>query len=181
YSQALGGGLEGSLVIGGDFNRISYKNVSNSGNNATRLVDVVDPVVGEFIHQTGNAAMQARYTNTIDQFSVFGEGRIALDDTVSLVGGIRYDRPEITKNDYINPANNFTSVPDAVTWRLGAVYNPIVDIALYASYATAADPVGALVSTSVGQSTFDLSTGDQWEAGIKQAFWGGRGQWTLAA
>jgi len=181
YSQDLGGGLEGSLVVGGDFNRISYKNVSNSGNNATRLVDVVDPIVGEFIHQTGNAATRARYTNTIDQFSVFGEGRIALDQTVSLVGGIRYDRPEITKNDYINPANNFTSTPDAVTWRLGAVYNPIRDMALYASYSTAADPVGALVSTSAGQSTFDLSTGDQWEAGVKQVFWGGRGQWTLAA
>ncbi|HLV06465.1 MAG TPA: TonB-dependent receptor [Croceibacterium sp.] len=181
YSQVLGSGFEGGLVVGGDINRISYQNVSNSGNNATRLVALIDPIVGEFIHQPGAAETRTRYINTIDQFSIFGEGRIAFNDMFSIVGGIRYDRPEITKDDYVNPANNFTSVPDAVTWRLGAVYNPIVDIALYASYATAADPVGALVSTSVGQSTFDLSTGDQWEAGIKQAFWGGRGQWTLAA
>lgn len=180
YKQDLGDGFEGGLVVGGDFNRISYENVSNSGNNATRLVDIVDPVVGQFIHQTGNAATQTRYINKIDQFSVFAEGRIAFNDMVSVVGGLRYDRPEITKDDYINPANNFAAVPDAVTWRLGAVYNPISDLALYASYATAADPVGALVSTSAAQSAFDLSTGDQWEAGIKHVFLGGRGQWTLA-
>jgi iron complex outermembrane receptor protein len=181
YSHDLANGFEAGLVVGGDVNHISYENVSNSGNNATRLVDLIDPMVGEFIHQTGAAETKTRYINTIDQFSVFGEGRIAFKDMISLVGGIRYDRPEITKDDYINPTNNFTSTPDAVTWRLGAVYNPIRDIALYASYATAADPVGALVSTSAGQSTFDLSTGDQWEAGIKHAFWSGRGQWTLAA
>lgn len=180
YKQDLGNGFEGGLVVGGDFNRISYQNVSNSGNNASRLIDLLNPVVGQFIHQTGNAATQPRYINKIDQYAIFSEGRIAFDDKISLVGGLRYDRPEITKNDFINPANNFTSTPDAVTWRLGAVYNPVKNLALYASYATAADPVGALVSTSAAQSTFDLSTGNQWEAGIKHVFWGGRGQWTLA-
>ena len=53
-------------------------------------------------------------------------------------------------------------------------------LALYGQYATAADPVGALVATSVAQSDFDLSTGRQYEAGIKHVFWGTRGQWTLA-
>ena len=181
FSRDLGNGMEGGLVLGGDVNRISYNNISNSGNNATRLVDIDNPIVGEFIRQTGNAALRSRYTNMIDQFSVFSEGRLAFDDMVSFVGGVRYDRPQITKDDHINPANNFTSTPDAVTWRIGTVFNPIPDMALYASYATAADPVGALVSTSIAQSGFDLSTGDQWEAGVKHIFWGGKAQWTLAA
>ncbi|WP_375195212.1 TonB-dependent receptor [Sphingobium sp.] len=173
------GGLENQLVVGFDINRISYRNVSNSGNNATRLVDAVDPDPGLFIHQS-TATTKARYTNRIRQYSVFAEDRLKFSDRFSLVGGIRYDRPEITKTDYVNAANNFTSTPDAVTWRMGAVYNPAPSLSLYGQYATAADPVGALVSTSVAQSDFDLSTGRQYEAGIKHIFWGARGQWTLA-
>jgi iron complex outermembrane receptor protein len=173
------GGLENNLVVGFDINRISYKNVSNSGNNATRLVDAADPDPGLFIHQS-TATTKARYTNRIRQYSIFAEDRLKFSDRFSLVGGLRYDRPEITKTDYVNAANNFTSTPDAVTWRVGAVYNPVPSLALYGQYATAADPVGALVSTSVAQSDFDLSTGRQYEAGIKHIFWGSRGQWTLA-
>ena len=180
-SQDLGGGFTNRVVVGGDYNHSTYKNISNSGNNATRLVSIVDPVVGTFIDQTGNAATKTRYVNTIDQYAIFGEDRLAFNEWLSLVGGVRYDRPEIEKDDHVNPANNFRSTPDAVTWRLGGVVNPIPTMSLYLSYATAADPVGALVSTSVAQSSFDLSTGRQWEAGIKHVFWGGRGQWTLAA
>lgn len=172
-------GLENQLVVGFDINRISYKNVSNSGNNAMRLVDAADPDPGLFIHQPG-APTKPRYTNRIRQYSIFAEDRLKFSEQFSLVGGLRYDRPEITKTDYVNAANNFTSTPDAVTWRVGAVYNPVPTLALYGQYATAADPVGALVSTSAGQSDFDLSTGRQYEAGIKHVFWGSRGQWTLA-
>lgn len=174
------GSFENSLVVGFDHNRISYRNVSNSGNNATRLVDLLAPVPGEFIHQP-TAITQARYTNRISQYSVFAEDRLVLLPQFSLVGGLRYDRPRIRKTDYINPANDFTSIPDAVTWRIGAVYNPVPDISLYGQYATAADPVGALVSTSAAQQSFDLSTGRQYEVGIKHIFWGSRGQWTFAA
>jgi iron complex outermembrane receptor protein len=181
FAQGLGGGFDNRMVVGADFNRISYQNISNSGNNATRLVNIKDPIVGEFIDQTGNAVTKARYTNTINQFAIFAEDRLAFTDSLSLVGGLRYDRPEITKRDYVLTTNNFTATPDAVTWRLGGVYNPIKDMSLYVSYATAADPVGALVSTSLAQSSFDLSTGYQWEAGIKHVFFGGKGQWTLAA
>jgi iron complex outermembrane receptor protein len=180
-SQGLGGGLTNRVVVGADANYITYRNVSNSGNNATRLVSIADPVVGEFIHQTGNAATKTRYINTIRQFAIFAEDRLAFNDWLSLVGGLRYDRPEIEKKDYVNPANDFSATPDAVTWRLGAVVNPAPSMSLYASYATAADPVGALVSTSFAQSSFDLSTGRQWEVGAKHVFWNGRGQWTLAA
>lgn len=173
-------GLENQLVVGFDINRISYKNVSNSGNNQTRLIAIDDPAPGLFLHQPG-APTKPRYTNRIHQYSIFAEDRLKFSDQFSLVGGLRYDRPEITKTDYINAANNFTGTPDAITWRVGAVYNPIPALSLYGQYATAADPVGALVSTSLAQSAFDLSTGRQVEIGVKHIFWGGRGQFTLAA
>ena len=174
------GGIENHLVLGFDVNRISYRNVSNSGNTATRLVDVANPVPGLFLHQA-TATTKPRYTNVINQFSLFAEDRLKFSEQFSLVGGLRYDRPKIAKTDYVTAANNFTATPDSVTWRVGAVYQPIPTLSLYGQYATAADPVGALVSTSLAQSDFDLSTGRQYEVGIKHVFWDGRGQWTLAA
>ena len=36
-------GLENQVVVGFDVNRISYKNVSNSGNNQTRLIALTIP------------------------------------------------------------------------------------------------------------------------------------------
>ncbi|HEX7873834.1 MAG TPA: TonB-dependent siderophore receptor [Sphingobium sp.] len=174
-------GLKNQFVIGFDANRISYENISNSGNNATRLINVYDPAPGLFIDQPGAASTKTRYINRINQYSVFAEDRLTFSDAFSLVGGLRYDRPEITKADYVNAANNFTGTPDAVTWRVGAVYNPIPTLSLYGQYATAADPVGALVSTSFAQRNALLSTGRQWEVGVKQVFWGGKGQWTFAA
>ncbi|HEX7822504.1 MAG TPA: TonB-dependent siderophore receptor [Sphingobium sp.] len=174
-------GLENQFVIGFDANRISYENISNSGNNATRLIDVYNPAQGLFIDQPGAASTKTRYINRITQYSVFAEDRLKFSEHFSLVGGLRYDRPEINKADYVVATNNFTGIPDAVTWRVGAVYNPIATLSLYGQYATAADPVGALVSTSFAQRNALLSTGRQWEVGVKQIFWSGRGQWTFAA
>jgi iron complex outermembrane receptor protein len=87
----------------------------------------------------------------------------------------------VRKTDYGNAANTFEGTPDAVTWRAGAVFQPVPTLSLYVQYATAADPVGALVSTSFAQRNALLSTGRQWEAGLKHIFWSGRGQWTFAA
>lgn len=174
-------GLENHIVIGFDVNRLSYTNISNSGNNATRDIAISGADTGQFIQQGGGATTKPRYTNRIEQYSVFGEDRLVLSPQFSLVTGLRYDRPRVVKTDYVTSANNFTAVPDAVTWRAGVVYQPIPTLSLYAQYATAADPVGALVSTSFSQRNALLSRGRQWEAGVKHIFWGGRGQATFAA
>ncbi|HEX7855165.1 MAG TPA: TonB-dependent siderophore receptor [Sphingobium sp.] len=174
-------GLDNHVLVGFDVNTLSYTNISNSGNNATRDIAIDGSNTGLFINQGGTAATQTRYTNHIHQYSIFSEDRLMLSDQFSIVAGLRYDRPKVEKTDFINAANNFTSVPDAVTWRAGAVFKPMPSLSLYAQYATAADPVGALVSTSFAQRNALLSTGRQWEAGLKHIFWQGRGQWTFAA
>ena len=61
------------------------------------------------------------------------------------------------------------------------MYQFTPNLSVYAQYATATDPLGALVTTSDAQRGFDLATGKQLEVGVKQAFWGKRGEWTLAA
>src|SRR3546814_4631083 len=67
-----------------------------------------------------------------------------------------------------------------VGWRVGTVYEIVPDLAVYAQYSEAADPVSGLLMLSPANQDFDLSTGRQIEIGAKQAFWDGKGEWTLA-
>jgi iron complex outermembrane receptor protein len=60
------------------------------------------------------------------------------------------------------------------------VYTPIPNLAFYGQYATAVDPVTNLISLTATQKTFQLASGKQIEAGVKQSFLGGRGEWALA-
>jgi iron complex outermembrane receptor protein len=60
------------------------------------------------------------------------------------------------------------------------VYTPVKDLAFYGQYSTAVDPVGGIISLTSANKDFQLATGKQIEIGVKQSFWGGRGEWTLA-
>lgn len=124
-------------------------------------------VIGLDLNRISRVRLSDYDINRVHQHFVFAEDRLKFSHPFSLVGGLRYDRPRITNTDCVNPSNHFTGTPDAITWRGGgAVYNPISTLSPYAQYATAADPVGALVPISLAQSAFDLSTGRQMEAGV---------------
>jgi iron complex outermembrane receptor protein len=60
------------------------------------------------------------------------------------------------------------------------VYEPVRNLAFYGQYSVAVDPVGNLITMTNANRNFELSTGKQIEIGVKQSFWGGRGEWTLA-
>ncbi len=115
-----------------------------------------------------------------NQYALFAEDRLSLTDQWTLIGGIRQDQPTIDRTDLITPANGFVKSFSATSWRVGTVYNPVKDLALYGQYSTAVDPVGNLITLATTQKDFQLSTGKQAEIGIKQSFWQGRGEWTLA-
>ena len=115
-----------------------------------------------------------------NQYALFAEDRLSLTDQWTLIGGVRQDQPTIDRADLIVPANSFVKSFSATSWRVGTVYNPVKNLALYGQYSTAVDPVGNLITLATTQKDFQLSTGKQAEIGIKQSFWQGRGEWTLA-
>ena len=104
-----------------------------------------------------------------------------MTDQLSLVGGIRQDEPTIERTDYVSPATaSFEKSYHATSWRAGAVYEPIKNLAFYGQYSVAVDPVSNLITMTGGNSNFQLSIGKEAEVGVKQSFWGGRGEWTVA-
>ncbi len=170
-------GMANEFVAGFDFNHIDFKSTGNSpfGGSSSVNAFAFDP--GYFA--SPNATVPA-FSSVTNQYSVFAEDRLSLTDQWSLIAGVRQDQPTISNTNLVTPASSFERSFSATSWRVGTVYNPIKDLAVYGQYSVAVDPVSNLISLSFPNKDFVLSTGKQVEVGVKQSFWNGRGEWTLA-
>jgi iron complex outermembrane receptor protein len=171
-------GLANEFVAGFDVNKIDFTHTNNSpyGGTSSVSIDAVD--LGYFSATT--TPTTPGYNAIVNQYALFAEDRLSLTDKLSIVSGVRFDRPEVDRTDYKTPANSFDTSLSGTSWRTGAVYTPIPNLAFYGQYATAVDPVTNLISLTATQKTFQLASGKQIEAGVKQSFLGGRGEWALA-
>ncbi|GAB1394150.1 TonB-dependent receptor [Rhodocyclaceae bacterium] len=175
------GTLENRLLMGADINRTDFKTSRNGFPAGTEApVDAYHPP--EVPLSSGTTVFKSPGRDvTIDQWSFFAEDQLSLTPSLKLVGGFRHDS---FSTDWIyydqagapreSKRHSFNS------WRAGIVYDLTPATTLYAAYATAAEPGGSLVVLNRNQSQLDLTTAKQFELGIKQGFWGGKGEWTAA-
>ena len=126
-------------------------------------------------------------TNEVTTLAMFLENRTKLTRLLSLVTGLRHDKIDLEVTNHrtvtaTDPAY-FKNTYRPTTGRVGLVYALTPAANVYAQYSTAADPpAGILTTASFSQvRDFDLTTGEQWEAGSKFDFLRGRGVATLAA
>lgn len=167
-----------SLVAGFDVNRGWLDRSDNAPFGGSAAVDPLNPVPVPFINLTGSPL---KFETELSQYAVFAEDRLVLSDRWSVVGGLRYDRPTVERIDAVSPAASFETTFPSLSGRAGVVFMPVPALALYGQFATAADPVTSLVTTNLAQRDYELTTGRQFEAGVKHEFWAGRGEWTFAA
>ncbi|HVV41245.1 MAG TPA: TonB-dependent siderophore receptor [Nitrobacter sp.] len=170
-------GLANAFVAGFDVNHIDFTHTNNSPYGGASSVNpyVFDP--GYF---TSPNATVPSFHSVTQQYSVFAENKLSLTDNWTLIAGIRQDEPTIDYTSLINASGNFEKSFSATSWRVGTVYNPIKNLALYAQYSQAVDPVSNLITMSLTNSQYQLSTGKEVEVGVKQSFLNGRGEWTVA-
>jgi len=171
-------GLDNTLSVGFDLNHSTFKHTNNTYTGSSGPVDPYDPAHGHF---ESDIPTIPRYRNEADQYALFAENRLALSSRWSVIGGLRYDHARIVRDDLVAGARALSKTYADVGWRLGTVFDLTPDLALYAQYAEAADPVSGLLMLSPANSGFDMSQGKQIEIGLKQNFWHGKGEWTLAA
>ena len=171
-------GLANEFVTGFDVNRIDFTHTNNSPYSGSTSVSLGATDLGYFSATT--TPTTPGFNAIVNEYALFAEDRLSLTDKFSLVSGVRLDRPDVDRTDFKTPGNSFETSLSGTSWRTGAVYTPVTNLAFYGQYATAVDPVTNLISLSATQKTFQLSTGKQIEAGVKQSFWGGCGEWTLA-
>lgn len=170
-------GLKNQVSLGFDVNHASFKHTNNSPYSGMSFVDPYDFDHGDFINVAGTTP---RYRNRSSQYAFFGEDRLALTDRWSILGGIRYDHADVSRQDLMLGQRTFDKTFTNVGWRAGTVYDITPNLAVYGQYSEAADPVSAVLMLSPSSSNFELAAGKQIEVGVKQNFWDGNGDFTLA-
>ena len=183
YDAKLGD-IKNRISVGAEFNDINFTHTNNSPFGGTTSVPVTDFEPGFFVEGALNETTRDYITDT-QQFAVFFDDVFEITEQISIVGGVRYDNVSYTREDVARSngqsAGLFSRDFNNVTWRAGLVYQPSELLSFYAQTSTALDPVSSPVSASATFEEFEPSTGRQYEIGVKQVFWDGRGEWSLAA
>lgn len=174
-------GRDNQVAVGFDVNRVRFTHVNDFEDpqfEATSSVPLRNFDPGVFLDISPTIP---RFRTETEQYSLFFEDRMALNEQWSVIGGARYDHAQLDRFNLVNPAASFDASFSNTSWRVGVVFQPVSTLSFYGQYSTAVDPTGSLITTNALQSQFDLATGSQIEAGVKQSLWEQRLEWTLAA
>lgn len=174
----LGGGIENTLLVGFDVNRINFRHINNSPyTGGSSVIDPFDFNPGGFVTSVPTTP---GFRSLTTQYSVFMEDQLKVADWLSFVGGFRQDWYDLKRIDQRVPANGFHNHYHSTSGRVGIVVNPVADTSLYGSITIGTDPIGTLITTATSQKDFGLSPARQFEIGVKQRFLGGRGSASIA-
>lgn len=168
-------GRANTTTVGFDYSWFSYQRDRNGGSN-TSLVSLRDPIPGVFFNTIPTTP---EYKAIQNRYSTYVENRLVVTDRLSLVGGLRWDRYDLEREDLRVPGIT-PKMFNPINGRGGIVYAVKPSMSVYGQYATATDPVNTLISLSVAEQAFDLTPGRQVEGGVKQSLLNGRAEWTVA-
>lgn len=193
-ASELGGAAGNDLLIGYDVNyfELNYSHQFASEYQEDEVaITGFDP--GLFLDTVG---LIPRYHTDTRTWAIYAEDRLAINDQLSLVAGIRHEENKVGRWNWVYENGVITGDTPALnggteaykklsstTWRVGTVYQPTPNLSLYAQYATAVDPLGTLTTFSGSANSFELTYADghQFEAGMKGLFLDGKGSFTLSA
>lgn len=178
------GDMQNKLSIGAEVNDIELNYLNNFSTGGFGVGDSV-PVFGFDPGMTPEATIPTilDYQTDTSQYAIFIDDILEINDRLNLVVGVRYDDIDYDRFDLAiggNPSSSFQTDLTEFTWRAGLVYQPSDDMSIYAQASTSADPVTSPVSISSSNKDFDLAVGRQYEIGLKQQFFDGQGEYTLA-
>jgi len=172
-------GLDSRTVVGAEFNKIRFGVANNSpySDVGGEYIDLWNPAPGYFDSLSPFRPLTESETRT---FALFAENRTQLSERWSLVTGIRRDNNHIDRED-MRAGGRYDRSLQGGNWRAGLVFAVTEDFSLYGQYSTSEDGVNNLVTLNPSQIQMDLTESKQTEFGLKQRFWGGQGEGTLAA
>jgi iron complex outermembrane receptor protein len=156
------GALDHTLLLGVDWARGSAKRrLGNGVLGGAYSLNIFAPT---YFQNFPEPAM-ATTTQIQDQLGFYAQDQIALGK-LRLTLGLRQDfaTGETTTRA---TGRNASQEDSAFTWRAGALYLFDNGLAPYASYSTSFLPNTGTYSPARGGGTFDPTTGEQYEAGIK--------------
>ncbi|MEN9520152.1 MAG: hypothetical protein RLZZ381_2740 [Cyanobacteriota bacterium] len=163
------GAIDHTLLVGVDLNRTDEIEKTRF-DSVFYPLDIFNPVYGlipdinfEEIDVDTDTESQT------DRLGVYLQDQIAFSEQIKLLAGVRYDT--IERNGVNNPnasepnSSETTQNDDAVTPRVGIVYQPIPAISLYGSYSQSFNP-DSFNTTSNGDP-LEPEKGEGFELGVK--------------
>ncbi len=146
----------------------------------SQFVDPINPVNVSFF--SFNSAGRNRLVS-VDQLqkSVFAEAQLTFAPTWNLIGGLRQDQLDFDYQDR-RPTSfaEYTKDFRPVTGRIALLWNATPTGNAYIQYATGTESRFTAFFLSPTDIPFDLTRARQIEAGWKQSFANGKGEWTAA-
>lgn len=174
-------GLDNRLNVGFEVSDIQFSHRNNSPYAGSSSVSLLRPEAGRW-RQGVQSETSDDFSSDARQYALFMDDRLSLSSRWSVVAGLRYDSIKVERKDLARSngqsAMQTEATPSGYSWRVGAVYQPAESLSFYGQYSRALDPIGSLLS-SVNRDV-DLAKGEQLELGVKQQYWQGRLQTTLA-
>ena len=114
------------------------------------------------------------------------EDRLKLMPTFALIGGVRVEDLQLTRNALDQNGAVLSNFPFTKTWtpvsyRAAYTWEPIRNLVFYSQYTTAFDPaIGSVFSISPTAPLL-LTSSRIYETGVKQLFWDNKAEWTFSA
>lgn len=174
-----------NALVGAEINDLSFERPTNYGpGNPNGLTfdefDVVDPFdfePGVLADIATSPYLPDQFVD-VDQHAVFSEGQFKLTDRFALVAALRFD-------DYQTDSVRIGAAPisqgvDALTGRIGAVFDLSDDTAFYAQYGTGAQHNISIVTISSQWRESEMVESEQIELGVKHQVAGTGFQWNVA-
>lgn len=173
------GGLRNRLNFGAEYSETRFGTIRRFGE--TTSVSLFDPVRGTFPSDAAanfpGAANRADFDSRVKSWTAFGEDALNLTNRWLLLGGLRYDHIDLDRRiDDLNlgTTQRFGRTFEAVSGRIGTVYDLTPKTQIYAQYSHAITPVGSLLLSNVLRASVDLTKGDSIEGGVKTSLFGDR-------
>jgi iron complex outermembrane recepter protein len=168
-------GLKHTLLFGGDYYRLDQEQRVTAG--GTSLINVFNPVhPGTPFTQRPQPV--ANTVNNTDQFGLYIQDQIKLPYNIQVMGGIRYQYLHQNNKDQLAGSSSGLTA-DAVTPRVGFLWQPKKWLSLYANYVENFGPNDPFATIFPGTLPAPTSA-EQYEGGIKTEFFDGRLRATLA-
>jgi iron complex outermembrane recepter protein len=180
------GALKHTLLFGVDVSQTIDNTFAAFDFTTPLLLDPFNPVYrtiprGNFRNDPARFSTFVDYQIRERRLGIYLQDQVDLLDNLKLLAGLRYDTVEqnvLNRPTFFNPESSQTIQTDnALSPRIGLVYQPSKEISLYASYSQSFNPS---TNAAFGGNILKPERGEGWEVGIKGELFDGKLLATLA-
>lgn len=171
-------GMQHSLLFGVDIDRNDERKhavTEAKGNIVSNQINIYRPVYGQFV--AGPAGKRILTDSTVSTQALYAQDLVTISAQWKLLVGARFDMARSSVNDLLLSKQVAVNA-NALSPRVGVVWQPSTNVSLYSSVSSAFMPVA---NRGFNGDAFQPSKGEQIEVGIKNDWLNKRLSTSLAA